>query len=281
MSHAQELRVSHLMTRAVFTLGPSQSLPLAESLMELRHVRHVPVVDDAGTLVGLVTHRDLLRAKISALAPLTEDERSTLQLAVPVSRVMQTKVWTIGSSALALAAAKIMRDHRIGCLPVVDDGRLVGILTEADLLALVTTTLEPPPPRPRAWTVERAMTPAPIAVGPEATLADARAAMTRAGVRHLPIVEGTHPVSMLSDRDLRVAEMIFRDTGHTLAMRAVRLVATDPVRRVQVDAPLDVVLLEMFSDRLDAVLVVDGERLVGVLAASDACRILGERLRMG
>ena len=74
-THARELRVADLMTRRVFTLTPQQSLPLAESMMGLLHVRHIPVVDDAGHVVGIVTHRDLLEAKISSLAPLSDDER--------------------------------------------------------------------------------------------------------------------------------------------------------------------------------------------------------------
>jgi CBS domain-containing membrane protein len=278
MGFAQDLRVAHLMTRGVFTLVATQSLPLAESLMGMHRVRHVPVVDDTGALVGLVTHRDLLRAKISELAPLTADERSSRELVLPVSRVMQTAVWTIGSDALALTAARIMRDHRIGCLPVVDDGRLVGIVTEADLLTLVTASLGGQRP-PRPWTVERAMTPSPVTIGPETTMTEARSLMDRYGIRHLPIVLGERPLSMISDRDLRVAEVVFGSTEHAVAARAARLVAADPVRRVPHDAPLDSVLLEMFGDRLDAVLVVDGDRLVGVLAASDACRILGEHLR--
>ena len=149
---ADEARVADAMTRAVYTLKATQSLPLAEAMMGLARVRHVPVVDDDGHVVGLVTHRDLLAAKISTLAPLSEDERSTLQLSVPVSRVMRTEVWTIRSDALALTAARIMREHRYGCLPVVDDGRLVGIVTEADLLTLLTESLDLAvrPPRPPA-----------------------------------------------------------------------------------------------------------------------------------
>jgi CBS domain-containing membrane protein len=275
---AHDLRVAQLMTRTVRTLEPSLSLPLAESLMEIHHIRHLPVVDATGALVGLVTHRDLLRASISALAPLTANERTSLQLAVPVGRIMQTNVWTISSDALALNAARIMRDHRIGCLPVVDEGRLVGILTEADLLVLLDATLSPREPRAPV-TVEHAMTPSPVTIGNETTLADARSVMAAWGVRHLPVVSGSRAVSMVSDRDLRVAELVFRQVDSAKASRAVSLVANDSVRRVQADSALEVVLLEMYADRVDAVLVCKGERLVGILCASDACRLLGEDLR--
>lgn len=274
----QELRVADLMTHDVYTLRPTQSLPLAESLMGIKHIRHLPVVDAAGRLVGLVTHRDLLAAKISALTPLSSDERTTLELSVPVSRVMRTEVWTIGPDALAIGAARLMRDRRIGCLPVLKEGGLAGIITEADLLGLLTDSLSLERP-PRPWTVERAMTSAPVTIGVDATLADARAIMSRYVIRHLPVLEGGRPVAMVSDRDLRVAEAVFREVSRARALHSVRLLGTEPVRRVAHDASLDEVLQEMFRDRLEAVLVVDGERLVGILSASDACRLLAEQLR--
>jgi predicted transcriptional regulator len=123
------------------------------------------------------------------------------------------------------------------------------------------------------------MTPSPVTIGNDTTLADARAVMNTWGVRHLPVVEGSRAVSMVSDRDLRVAELVFRHVDAAKASRAVSLVANDSVRRVQADAALEVILLEMYANRVDAVLVCKGERLVGVLCASDACRLLGEDLR--
>jgi CBS domain-containing membrane protein len=276
MSTSHELRVADLMTTAVHTLSPSQSLPLAEAFMGLARVRHVPVVSDSGELVGLVTHRDLLSAKISALVPLSPDERTTLELRVPVSRVMRTEVWTIGKSALAVSAARIMRDHHFGCLPVVDGRRLVGIITEADLLALVTDSIALE--RPRPMTAERAMTPAPVTITPATSIAQARTLMARWEIRHLPVVENCHAIAIVSDRDLRVAEVVFRETAQASATHAARLVGTDVVHRVPADAVLSRVFREMFESRIDAAVVEKDGRLVGVLTASDACRLLGEGL---
>jgi len=272
---SRELRVADLMTRSVSTLSPTQSLPLAEALMGLERIRHIPVVDDAGKLVGLVTHRDLLRARISALAPLSDDERSTLQLSVPVSRIMCTEVWSIAPDALAVSAARILRDHKFGCLPVVEDGKLVGILCEADLLALVTTSLEAQGSRPMR--VEHAMTPSPVTITSDTTIPEARALMERYRVRHLPVVEGGRVVTMVSERELSVAEVVFSHTEHPSAKRAARLVGRDDILRVRPDVALYRVFREMFDKRIDAALVEDGHRLVGVLSASDACRLLGER----
>lgn len=270
-----ELRVADLMTRHVHTLTPMQSLPLAESLMGLHHIRHIPVVDERRRVVGLVTHRDLLAAKISALAPLSDDERSSLQLAVPVSRIMRVEVWTVAPDALAVNAARIMREHRFGCLPVVEDGRLAGILAEADLLAVLTDSLELDRPS-RPWTIDRVMTRVPVTITPDTPLAEARAAMSRYAIRHLPVVDGGRPVSMVSDRDLRVAEAIFRETSRTPAAHVVRLLGDAEAHRVSPNALLDTVLRDMNRHHHDAVLVVEGERLVGIFTSTDACRLLAD-----
>ena len=76
------MRVRDLMTSPVSTIQASQSLPLAMSIMDLERVRHLPVIDDEERVVGLVTHRDLLAAQISALTPLSPEERASLQHSV-------------------------------------------------------------------------------------------------------------------------------------------------------------------------------------------------------
>ena len=137
-THAREATVDQLMTRKVVTLDSQQSVPLAGELMRLHRIRHIPVVRDK-QLVGLVTHRDLLEAQISALTGLSQDYRSEAQLSIPVSKIMRTQLWTVTPETPALEAGQIMIDHAFGCLPVVRDGQLVGILTEADFLRLLLT----------------------------------------------------------------------------------------------------------------------------------------------
>jgi CBS domain-containing protein len=235
-------------------------------------------VDDAGAVVGIVSHGDLLGAKISALAPLSDDERSSLQLSVPVSRVMRPHVWTIGSDALARTAARIMREHKFGCLPVVDAGKLVGILTESDLLALVADLAPIQAPK-RPWAIQQVMTNVPVTIDPQTSLFEARSIMARYGIRHLPVVEGGEPLSMVCERDLTIAETIVPDTKKTPAAHIVRLIGGSSLHRVTPDTNVDAVLDDMFRHHRDAVLVVDGKRLVGIFTASDACRILAESLR--
>ena len=139
----RSLKVADIMTRNVLTLEMDHSINLAGAVMQWRHIRHLPVVDQ-GRLVGLVTARDVARAQAQLLAQparqaLDDDGRG---LTVPVLDIMQRNVWSVTSDAPVSEAARIMLDHRFGCLPVVDEReRLVGIVTEIDLLRLLIEQL--------------------------------------------------------------------------------------------------------------------------------------------
>jgi CBS domain-containing membrane protein len=135
--------VKHIMSAPVVSLFAEQTLPLAEDIMRFKHLRHLPVIDDGGKLVGIVSHRDILRAQISSLTGLTETERRARQENVKVSQIMTTDVWTAGPEAFASNAGQLLLDHRFGCLPVVDViGRLVGIVTERDYLRFAVKAIE-------------------------------------------------------------------------------------------------------------------------------------------
>ena len=135
--------VRHLMTSPVVTFFAEQTLPLAEDVMQLKHFRHLPVIDDAGHLVGLVSHRDLLAAQISTQTGLSADERRARQEDVRVAEIMTRDVWTVRPEALASVAGATLLDHKYGCLPVVDAaGILVGIVTDRDYLRFAVKALE-------------------------------------------------------------------------------------------------------------------------------------------
>lgn len=274
-----EVRVRDVMTTHVKTVHASHSMPLVASIMELEHIRHVPVIDDDQRVVGLITHRDILAAQLTAsAAAVPTDGPVSLDLALPVSRIMRTEVWTIQSNALAASAARLLRDHRFGCLPVVDDGKLVGIITETDLLALVTEGLELTAPA-RPLKVENAMTLFPVTISPETTITAARALMDKFDVRHLPVIHGTRTVGIVADRDLRVAEAVYRARDQASAQLAVALVGTELLYEVAPDTLLEVVLAEMSRLKIGAAMVVDGGRLVGMLTTMEACRLFSEYLK--
>jgi CBS domain-containing protein len=119
--------VGQFMSTDLFTLRPTDLVDLAASLMDWRHIRHVPVEDEKGHLVGLVTHRGLLR--LLSRGSIAPDGTS-----MTVREIMKPNPTTVTSSTPTLEAIEIMRRSGIGCLPIVDDNRLVGIVTSYDFL---------------------------------------------------------------------------------------------------------------------------------------------------
>jgi CBS domain-containing protein len=119
------ISVADFMTRDLVTVRASDDVALAESLLRLGGIRHLPVVQD-GRLVGLLTQRDLLRTG-EAGRPAARD--------VKVSEVMTRDVTTVRPTTGLAQAARMMLERKFGCLPVCDEaGALVGIVTEADFV---------------------------------------------------------------------------------------------------------------------------------------------------
>jgi len=119
--------VEDLMTRELITLKPDDNLAQADTFMNRGRIRHLPVVDETGTLIGLITHRDLL--KVFA------DRTRERGLAVRARDVMVTELATVTPQTRLLEALGQMIDNKYGCLPAVDEaGKLVGLITQFDLL---------------------------------------------------------------------------------------------------------------------------------------------------
>ena len=137
------LKVRDIMSTDLVTLKQDDDLGLAENVMRFGRIRHLPVVN-SGKLVGLVTHRDILRAQISSLADLPLEERNELKLSIPAKEIMKKDVETISPDETVLDAAKILKENKYGCLPVVNSRKLIGIITEADFIDLVIRALENP-----------------------------------------------------------------------------------------------------------------------------------------
>jgi CBS domain-containing membrane protein len=127
------LRVRDLMTPDVRVVRPDDSIATLRILMNDKHVRHVPVVDD-GCIVGLVSERDLLRRAAGLEGDVPLSVTDDVSAAVKVREVMTWQVETIEADEDAATAAAIMLENKYGCLPVLEQGVLAGILTEADFV---------------------------------------------------------------------------------------------------------------------------------------------------
>ncbi len=132
-----EKRMSH----PVLTI--TADVPVQEALAMMRRdkVRRYPVVDKHGKLIGIVTDTDLMNARPSEATTLSVWEVNYLLSKITVERVMTKKVITICPDCTIEEAARIMADNKIGGLPVVDDGKLVGIITETDLFKILLEML--------------------------------------------------------------------------------------------------------------------------------------------
>ena len=129
MSRTARLRVRDIMSRDPVTIAPDAPLGAALTAMQARGIRHLPVVEPDGPLIGIVTDRDLRQATLARFHAVRDAERDLL-----VQDFMTCAVVTIDAEALVPRAARLMFERRIGSLPVVEAGRLVGIITERDLL---------------------------------------------------------------------------------------------------------------------------------------------------
>ena len=130
------LQVGQFMTTDLFTVHPEDVVDLAASLMDWRHIRHVPVEDNEGKLIGLVSHRTLLRL-------VGQGMKGTERAPVAVKDIMKKDPVTVTPTTATLDAIETMRRHKVGSLPVVEEGnRLVGIITERDLIRVAAMLFE-------------------------------------------------------------------------------------------------------------------------------------------
>src|SRR5512136_1057958 len=133
--------VGERMTRNPVTVSEDANIDDALHLMRERKVRRLPVLDGSGKMVGIVSDRDLLHAAPSPATSLSVYEMHYLLAKLTVKRVMSSPVITVTPSMPIEEAACIMVDRKIGGLPVVEDGALVGIITETDIFKLLTELL--------------------------------------------------------------------------------------------------------------------------------------------
>ena len=126
-------RVRDIRPRKLVTISESDRLSTVEDITTLGHVRPMPVVH-AGKLVGVVSERDLLRASLSNLNEFGNEERRAFLQVVEIGRVMSTPPVVTALETSVEDAARVMAERKIGCLPVVDGDRLLGLITETDVL---------------------------------------------------------------------------------------------------------------------------------------------------
>ena len=133
------MELDTIMTTEVITIGVDDNLNAARKIMHDKRIRHLPVVDAEGQVAGLVTITDVLAATDSFLR---DDDSKMHPEQIPVKDVMVSDVITVDEHAGIRQAAVFLEKHRIGCLPVVTDGELRGIVTDTDFVGVAINLLE-------------------------------------------------------------------------------------------------------------------------------------------
>ena len=136
MKNGKEGVVREVMMASPVTLKPDDTLDLANDVISLGRIRHIPVVEE-GTLVGLLSERDLMGAAASRIFGLKQKNKSALLKSVLIKDVMKKHLVTVKPQTPIKEAARLMAEKKVGCLPVLSDGNLVGLVTTTDILRYV------------------------------------------------------------------------------------------------------------------------------------------------
>jgi CBS domain-containing protein len=127
------MQVKGIMIKEVATLDVNDELSLANDIMRLGRIRHLPVVDGP-RLAGIISERDLFRSSLAQALGYGTKATRDLMKTLRIKDIMVSQVITISPDTLLRDAVQLMVDKKIGCLPVVEDDRLVGLITETDIL---------------------------------------------------------------------------------------------------------------------------------------------------
>lgn len=256
------------MTRALVTVSSEAPVERALWLMRERKLRHLPVVDHE-RLVGMISERDLLERVDPAPRKRAKGEISR---GVEVKDRMSASLETVAADESVILACRRILERRIGCLPVVHDGRLAGVLSEADLLRLYVhvcralgrdASIDP--------LVEACMSRDVLTVAPRASASEAFEPCRSKGIRHLPVVHEGWLVGIVSDHDL--LPVIGRAEG---ALRRVEGVMTkDFVAVTGGKTPLSEAASCMLRDGFHALPVLENGAIEGIVTSADVLLALG------
>ncbi len=131
------LQVKDIMTHEVQTVGRNEQLAVADTLMKQSRIRHLPVLDAEGMVCAVVSQRDLFRGALLRALGFGGRAEDAMLRQVAVKEAMSAEIHTVTPDTSVAEAARVMIERKIGCLPVVLGGKLVGIVTETDFVRLV------------------------------------------------------------------------------------------------------------------------------------------------
>jgi acetoin utilization protein AcuB len=275
--------IRHLIKGAPITVRADDDLALVLQVMMWGDIRHLPVMGGDG-LVGVLSERDVLRRYAEIGPHAGPREKATAAMA------MSSPPVTIGPEEAVTDAVKLVTDRHIGCLPVVERGQLIGLLTRWDLLVQLGDRHEPHVAEPSrakgrapAWTqllVDDVMSRAPLTASVDDTIPVIIDRMGRQGIRHLPVIDGEgRVIGMLSDRDVRTA--VGNPMRAISPREAVVRIESTRVAHAMTRAPLTLPAgtrlsraADLFANHKVGAVPIVGERnrLIGLVSYMDVLR---------
>ena len=135
--------VADIMTKKVVSIGQTASLYEAQQLMRQHDIRHIPVLDPQGRLVGMLSQKAMLNSAFAIVEQSGASALSQRQQQISVASIMDTQVKTIPVDTSLVAVGQYFILHKHGCLPVVDDQQLCGIISSMDFVKLSVALLQP------------------------------------------------------------------------------------------------------------------------------------------
>ena len=134
--------ITKIMTTEVLTLTPDNSLSEARLLMTENRIRHIPIVNDKNELLGLISQRDVLAAEESSLYDIKKDLRLDREKSIKIADFYHNSIVTVPPQASVHQAALYIQKHKIGCLPVIKNNKLLGLVTDSDFVNVAINLLE-------------------------------------------------------------------------------------------------------------------------------------------
>jgi acetoin utilization protein AcuB len=266
-----------IMHTTVTTINPEARVSTAYQMMTMHRarIRHLPVVTDGGTLVGILTDRDIRRAAASDAPHMAEHELLYLLDKLSVRDIMTPEVVTVHGTTPVAEAGQIFLQKKFGCLPVVrDHHRLEGIITMTDLLRAYIAQADPA----RQIDVGSMMQTQVITATPAMSLAEVQRMMRNNTIRHVPVVSGKHLVGMITDRDIREAlpspatTLTRGEIAYQMETTPIKTCMTTDVVCTSPDATMIDAARVLLQHKIGCLPVVTHDTLVGIVTDIDCLR---------
>jgi CBS domain-containing protein len=272
--------VKNWMTSPVITATPEMALARARQIFDERHIRALPVMQ-GDHLVGLINRQVLIRLDLSILG----NEVWNLGMDVPdetAADVMKKKVLTISADTTIHKAARTMLENKITALPVLENDKLIGILTSSDLLRYIISEY---PGLKKKITIREYMTDEVVTVCKDSTLLEAHNLMGVNRIRSLPVVDCGKIIGLVTRTDLmssdptRPAMQNSQETSTRVLAQTIEKVMVSDVVTIGPDAEITDAAKIMLERKIHCLPVVnENQKMLGIITESDLFLMLLQKL---